>query len=159
MRRLALLALVAAAAALAPAAAATTRPDVGRLWHDFPLGHTRLAHSPRPKARTPPSAPVRSMPRRGGTFSTALAVSAIALTVIGLIGVAHGRAGTATRVLAFYAVAAAIGVIVGLLITPLVLIGVRPRTKVQRGRNSRRSGLTPIRGCAARASPSLRSLG
>ena len=152
MRRLALIALVALAAA-APAATATTRPSLGRLWHAYPLGHTRLAHAsaprPHPRPRTPrsqpgrrgpggPTATIRRPPRRGsgpGTVSAALAGSATALTVIGLIvlgrrrgwtgrphdaGSTRGRrAGTAPRVLAFYAVAAAIGVIVGLLI-PLV---------------------------------------
>jgi hypothetical protein len=151
VRRLALVALVAAAAALAPAATATTKPSVGRLWHAFPLGHTRLAHTPgrRPGPRPPaprstpapragrrtPTARPRPAAGRTGTFSAALAGSATALTVIGLIVVGRRRgwtgrpaeagaaperrAGTAPRVLAFYAVAAAIGVLVGLLI-PLV---------------------------------------
>jgi hypothetical protein len=148
VRRLALVALVAAAAALAPAAAATTTPSVGRLWHAFPLGHARLAHTPRPRPRAsrPHSRPAsrpgqrRAHARRHATvrtttFSAALAGSGTAVTVIALIvtGRRRGwtgrpaepgsaperRAGTAPRVLAFYAVAAAIGVIVGLLI-PLV---------------------------------------
>jgi hypothetical protein len=75
------------------------------------------------------------VPRRTGTLTAALAGSGTALTVIGLIVVGRRRgwtgrmaesgaaparrAGTAPRVIAFYAVAAAIGVIVGLLI-PLV---------------------------------------
>jgi hypothetical protein len=156
VRRVALVALVAAAAALAPAAAATTKPSVGRLWHAFPLGHTRLAHSPQPRPHPKPPAP-RPQPKpttRPGTrtsatrrhaatphgtgtgiLTAALAGSATAITVIGLIvfGRRRGwtgrpaeaestperRAGTAPRVIAFYAVAAAIGVIVGLLI-PLV---------------------------------------
>lgn len=146
MRRVVVLALVVAAAALAPAAAATTRPAVGRLWHDFPLGHARLAHTPPPRHRAaqhprpqaPRSQPVQAARAKGhgtGTVSAALAGSATALTVIGLVvyGRRRGwagrpadaetergrRAGTAPRVLAFYAVAAAVGVIVGLLI-PLV---------------------------------------
>lgn len=144
MRRLVVLALVVAAAALAPAAAATTRPAVGRLWHDFPLGHARLVHTPPPRhhARPHPRAPrpqsvppARPRSHGTGTVSAALAGSATALTVIGLVvyGRRRGwagrpaeaetergrRAGTAPRVLAFYAVAAAVGVIVGLLI-PLV---------------------------------------
>lgn len=151
MKRVALIALVALAAALAPAAAATTKPSVGRLWHAFPLGHTRLAHAPRPnppsqrrhprpaprpEPRRPASpAPVHVHSRGTGTLSAALAGSATALTVIGLIALGRRRgwtgrlpdsesardrrAGTAPRVFAFYAVAAAIGVIVGLLI-PLV---------------------------------------
>ncbi len=144
-----MVALVAAAATLAPAAA-TTKPPVGRLWHAFPLGHARLAHTPgtRPQPRPPgPRKPAarpgtrRSTarahaPRHGtGTLSAALAGSGTALTVIGVIVVGRRRgwtgrpaeaenaperrAGTAPRVLAFYAVAAAIGVAVGLLI-PLV---------------------------------------
>jgi hypothetical protein len=68
-------------------------------------------------------------------LSAALAGSATAVTVIGLIGLGRRRgwtgrptqseiergrrAGTAPRVIAFYAVAAAVGVVVGLLI-PLV---------------------------------------
>lgn len=151
MKRLALIALVALAAALAPVAAATTRPSVGRLWHAFPLGHTRLAHTPertppsqrrRPRPAPRPQPPRPASPARArthqhgtGTLSAALAGSATALTVIALIGVGRRRgwtgrppdtdsirarrAGTAPRVLAFYAVAAAIGVIVGLLI-PLI---------------------------------------
>jgi hypothetical protein len=140
VRRLALVALVAAAATLAPTAAATTKPSVGRLWHDFPLGHTRLAHTPKRRPQPRPPAPrsqpsAHATPHRPGTFSAALAGSGTALTVIGLIvagrrrgwtgrpaepGTAPARrAGTAPRVFVFYAVAAAIGVVVGLLI-PLV---------------------------------------
>jgi len=136
------LALVVAATAAAPAAAAGTQPDVGRLWHDFPLGHTRLARPPRPEprprvARPGPHATRARRPsaHRTDTLSAALAGSATALTVIGVVvygrhrgwigrpggdEVGRGRrAGTAPRVLAFYAVAAAVGVIVGLLI-PLI---------------------------------------
>ena len=151
MRRLALVALVAAAATLAPAAAATPKPSVSRLWHDFPLGHGRLAHAPRPHPAhgapaprpTPAALPGtrtsrargRAAPRRTGTLTAVLAGSGTALTVIGLIVVGRRRgwtgrqpesetaparrAGTAPRVIVFYAVAAAIGVIVGLLI-PLI---------------------------------------
>ena len=144
MRRLALVALVVAAAAIAPAAAATTRPSVGRLWHDFPLGHARLVHTPpprhhvrpHPRAPRPQPGPAARPGRHGtGTLSAALAGSATALTVICLVAFGRRRgwagrpaeaetgrgrrAGTAPRVLAFYAVAAAVGVIVGLLI-PLV---------------------------------------
>jgi hypothetical protein len=127
--------LVAAAATLAPAAAATTKPSVGRLWHAFPLGHARLAHTPRtrpPAPRRPAARPgTRTStarahaPRHGtGTLSAALTGSGTALTVIGVIVVGRRRgwtgrpaeaenaperrAGTAPRVLAFYAVAAAI---------------------------------------------------
>ena len=123
-----MLALVAAATAVAPAAAATTHPDVGRLWHDFPLGHARLAHVPQPSVARHHSRPApapRTHHHHTGTLSAALAGTATAVTVIGLVafgrrrGWAERRAGTAPRVLAFYAVAAAIGVIVGLLI-PLV---------------------------------------
>ncbi len=149
MRRFALVALVAAAATLAPAAAATTKPSVGRLWHAFPLGHGRLAQAPQPRPR-----PHKPRPRPAAlpgerrsttsahagthgpqTLTAALAGSGTALTVIGLIVIGRRRgwtgrpaepdwaperrAGTAPRVLVFYAVAAAIGVIVGLLI-PLV---------------------------------------
>jgi len=137
------LALVVAAAALAPAAAATTRPSVGRLWHDFPLGHARLVHTPppphrvrpRPHAPRPQPRPAARADRHGtGTFSAALAGSATALTVIALVvyGRRRGwagrpdaetergrRAGTAPRVLVFYAIAAGIGFLLGLLI-PLV---------------------------------------
>lgn len=147
MRRFALVALVAAAATLAPAAAATTKPSVGRLWHAFPLGHGRLAHTPqsqprphKPRRATRPGerrSATRAHARTHGpkTLTTALAGSGTALTVIALIVIGRRRgwtgrppqpdwaperrAGTAPRVLAFYAVAAAIGVIVGLLI-PLV---------------------------------------
>jgi hypothetical protein len=148
VRRLALVALVAAAAILAPAAAATTKPPVARLWHAYPLGHTRLAHTPRPRPQPRPrprpaarpgerrvATRTHVSPRRTNTLSAALAGSGTALTVAGLIvlGRRRGwtgrtveaqtapqrRAGTAPRVLAFYAVAAVIGVIVGLLI-PLV---------------------------------------
>jgi len=128
VRRVAVLALVVAATAVAPAAAATTHPDVGRLWHDFPLGHARLAHTPRPPVARHRSGgrrrPVRT-DRHSGPLSAALAGTATVLTVIGVVaygrrrGWAERRAGTAPRVLAFYAVAAAVGVIVGLLI-PLV---------------------------------------
>jgi hypothetical protein len=145
VRRVVLVALVAAAATLAPAAAATTKPSVGRLWHAFPLGHGRLAHAPGPQPRrqTPRPRPgerrsatrPHAAPHGPNTLTAALAGSGTALTVIGLIvlGRRRGwtgrpadpdwaperRAGTAPRVIAFYAVAAAIGVIVGLLI-PLV---------------------------------------
>ena len=137
MRRFALVALVAAATTLAPAAAATTKPSVGRLWHAFPLGHGRLAHAPQaPQPRPQKPRPRPGAPTHGpNTLTAALAGSGTALTVIGLIvlGRRRGwtgrptgpdwtparRTGTAPRVLAFYAVAAAIGVIVGLLI-PLV---------------------------------------
>ena len=149
MRRFALVALVAAVATLAPAAAATTKPSVGRLWHAFPLGHGRLVHAPQPRPRPHKPRPrqdVRPGERRSTTrthaatrgpktLTAALAGSGTALTVIVLIVIGRRRgwtgrpaepdfaperrAGTAPRVLAFYAVAAAIGVIVGLLI-PLV---------------------------------------
>jgi hypothetical protein len=149
VRRFVLVALVAAAATLAPAAAATTKPSVGRLWHAFPLGHGRLAHAPQPQPgpRKPrPRRATRPVERRSTarrhstshgpkTLTAALAGSGTALTVIALIVIGRRRgwtgrpaepdwaperrAGTAPRVLAFYAVAAAIGVIVGLLI-PLV---------------------------------------
>lgn len=148
MRRLALVAMVAAAAALAPAAAATTKPSVGRLWHAFPLGHGRLAHTPpppshrpRPQPRPAPRPGERRAERRGhatghtNTLSAVLAGSGTALTVIAVIVIGRRRgwtgrpadaesaperrAGTAPRVLAFYAIATAIGVIVGLPI-PLV---------------------------------------
>jgi hypothetical protein len=146
VRRFALVALVAAAATLTPAAAATTKPSVGRLWHAFPLGHGRLVHAPQapqpqPRPQKPRPGERRPTTRRHtvshgpDTLTAALAGSGTALTVIALIvlGRRRGwtgrpaepdwaperRAGTAPRVLAFYAVAAAIGVIVGLLI-PLV---------------------------------------
>ncbi|MGN6607072.1 MAG: hypothetical protein ACTHMS_08710 [Jatrophihabitans sp.] len=127
MRRVAVLALVVAATAVAPAAAAT-HPDVARLWHEFPLGRTRIAHTPRPpvaRHHLRPSPAPRPHNHHSGTPSAALAGTATALTVIGVVaygrrrGWAERRAGTAPRVLAFYAVAAAVGVIVGLLI-PLV---------------------------------------
>ncbi|HXD71351.1 MAG TPA: hypothetical protein VN615_15920 [Gaiellales bacterium] len=134
-----MLALVVAATAVAPAAAATTHPDVGRLWHDFPLGRARLAHPSRPQppprvTHHRPKAP-RPPAHRAGILSAVLAGSATALTVIGVIGYGRRRgwtgrpaesrserdrrAGAAPHVLAFYAVAAAVGVIVGLLI-PLI---------------------------------------
>jgi hypothetical protein len=138
VRRLAVLAVVAAATAVAPTAAAATQPDVGRLWHDFPLGHTRLARPSGPRVVRPrahPSAPRRPPAHRAGIPSAALAGPATALTVLAVVvyGRRRGwagrpggdesgrgrRAGTAPRVLAFYVVAAAIGVIVGLLI-PLI---------------------------------------
>jgi hypothetical protein len=99
------------------------------------------AQDPAPAPRRPAARPgtrtstARAHAPRHGTLSAALAGSGTALTVIGVIVVGRRRgwtgrpaeaenaperrAGTAPRVLAFYAVAAAIGVVVGLLI-PLV---------------------------------------
>ena len=137
MRRTAALALVAAAAVTAaPAAAAGPTPQ--RLWHAFPLGRGRLVRTaPRtPAPRTPASPAPRARaaqppPRssRQGSLGKALAASATALTVVAVIaggrrrgwagrrtGAPGRRVGTEPRALALYAVAALVGVLVGVLI-------------------------------------------
>jgi len=135
VRRVATLALVAAAAASAAPAAAATRPSLEHLWHAFPLGRARLVHSPPPAppavtpARVEP-APPRARPSGDATLDRALAAAATALTVLAVVAVgrrrgwgghrtgppAGRRIGTAPGALVLYAVAAVIGVLVGLLI-------------------------------------------
>jgi len=134
VKRVAALALVTAAAATAAPAAAATRPAPQRLWHAFPLGGTKLVQTPRPVAsarRSPQvaSAAQRTRPTRQDALSKVLAAVATALTVLAIVAAGRRRGwagarsrtsgrrvGTEPRALALYAVAAIIGVLVGLLI-------------------------------------------
>lgn len=148
MRRLAALALVVATATLAPPALAASRPALTRLWHAYPLGHTRLQTTPPPPstattATTTGRAPShRARPDHAGAEDsprvTAVLASAAA-TVTVLVMVAVGRhfgwvlrgarpkpvrprrrilPGDPAQV-AFFCAAAAIGIVVGILI-PLI---------------------------------------
>jgi hypothetical protein len=136
VRRVATLALVAAAAATAAPAAAATRPSLGHLWHAFPLGRAKLVHTPQPTPPAPttgrvePVPPARARPRGHGALITVVAAAGTALSVLAVVvaGRRRGwagahpeppsgrRVGTEPRALALYAVAAVIGVLVGLLI-------------------------------------------
>jgi hypothetical protein len=134
VRRVAALALVTAAAATAAPAAAATRPAPQRLWHAFPLGGTKLVQTPRAavsgrRSRRVAPAARRARPAREDSFHKVLAAVATAITVLAIVaagrrrgwvgarsGTSGRRVGTESRALALYAVAAIIGVLVGLLI-------------------------------------------
>jgi hypothetical protein len=148
VRRLAVLALVVATATLAPPALAASRPALTRLWHAYPLGHTRLQTTP-PPASTAATGPAtgsprshRIRPRRPATedsprVTAVLASAAAAVTVLVMVAVGRhfgwilrgaGREPVRPRrrilpgdpaQVAFFAAAAVIGIVVGILI-PLI---------------------------------------
>jgi hypothetical protein len=147
VRRLAVLALVVATATLAPPALAASRPALTRLWHAYPLGHTRLQTTPVPStattATTTGRAPShRARPHHAGAedsprVTAVLASAAAAVTVLVMVAIGRhlgwilrgARRETVRprrRILpgdpaqvAFFATAAVIGIVVGILI-PLI---------------------------------------